>query len=1170
MKAISLLVNSYLPPELRNYSETYDVKSMNRIMRAVAEKYPERFAEITKKISDLGRTASYVQGETITLKDLEPVIDKKGILDEMAAEIKALPKDSSFTQRRREIYQKYTDRIEKETANNALKNRNNIALAVMSGARGKMPQLRAMISPVGTFSDYKGEVIDVYSKESFADGIRPATFLASTYGSRASVISSKCLSKSTLVRMGDLSVKEIKDIQVGDTVLGADKTGHIFPVRVLNVFDQGEKECYEYKFKFSSTKYEEASVTCTEDHKMLMVSEREYKRKKSAHDRGMGPKPTWKDMWGIEELPCGRMSRGVRCSPYNPIYPQGGYEGKKHEPWARLLGLLIGDGCLTMQSTVLSCADPSLIEDIQGDLEKVGQEIKKLSGENYSWSIATKGYTPLDNNSIQKGVKGFVRGSLCERKQLLKDYDLLGHYAWEKRLPKGWQEWDKESVASCIAGLLSADGSFFVSKQKSKSSTTDHITERYQVSISLGVTSKELIEDVQLALLMYFGITSRKELPVMKGGFGSVEEGRVRPLYSLEISRAEDVLKLHEEIGKYLVGVKRGKFDELVKKVVIIQHNLYGKFMYQEKRNVGKVHCFDIEVDHPDHLFVLANGMITSNSSTAKGGDLAKQFASIAGDMVIRRNDCGTGNGIALAPDDPSLRGRVLAQNVDNFKAGTVITREMAATLGKAGHKFIMVRSPLTCACPDGLCSKCVGQLYHGGKMPRVGDSVGLIASTTSMEPVTQMALCLSPDTKVMTRKGKKSIKDIYRGDEVLAFNFPGSTSFVPVVDKYKNASVYLRKYTLEKEGKKIKVVCSDRHKFLSVNGDKVPISLCYIRDLPIGVKLDKGVEWYHVVKRSEEFFSEAYDIEIATAEHLFLLANGVITSNSAKHTAGMTQGKKSYSGLVVIQQFTQSPEKFKDVGVVSEVDGKVDSVEEAPQGGTYVTVSGERHYIPAGHEVQVQQGQTVEAGDQLAEGLVDAEDVVRLKGLGAGRKYYAERLNKILEDSGAKTDKRNTEILARAAIRHVRINSNEGLGNYLPDDVVDYSALEGSYVARDAVKKRAKDAIGSYLARPAMHYTIGTRITPSVAKDLEEHNYSEVEASSSEPEFTPEMQRLRTASHANQDWLASLTTSYLTQQINESATRGDDTNVKENTDYRPRVMYGEGFGKRVHETGTF
>lgn len=741
---------------MRTYNETYDVKGMNRLMRAVAERHPEKFAEITQKLSNLGRTASYVQGETITLKDLEPVIDKKGILDQMAAEIKALPRDGSFKQRRRELFQKYTDIIEKQTADNALKNRNNIALSVMSGARGKTPQLRAMISPVGTFSDYKGEVVDVYSKESFAEGIRPATFLASTYGARSSVVSTK--------------------------------------------------------------------------------------------------------------------------------------------------------------------------------------------------------------------------------------------------------------------------------------------------------------------------------------------------------------------------------------------------------------------------------------AGTAKGGDLAKQFASSAADMVIRREDCGTSNGIPLEPDDESLVGRVLARDTDGFKAGTIITRQMAATLQKAGHKYVMARSALTCGCPDGLCAKCVGKVYKGGKLPHIGDAVGLTASTTAMEPVTQMALCLAGDTQVRMVQGSvKSIADINIGDKVWGVDTDGERKEARVVDKFVHKATFLRTYTLlSNTGKRVKVTCSELHKFLSNDEDiageryERPITVCYAAGFDVGIIQRGELDWCAVVRASQPFLADAYDIEIDYPSHLFLLGNGLITSNSAKHTAGMTKGKKSYSGLAVIQQFTQSPEKFKDIGVVSELDGKVDSIEEAPQGGTYITVSGERHYVPAGHEVQVKEGQTVEAGDQLAEGLVDAEDVVRLKGLGAGRKYYAERLNKILEDSGAKTDKRNTEILARAAIRHVRVANDSGIGNYLPDDVVDYSALQSSYVPREVETKRARDAVGGYLAKQVMHYTVGTRITPSVAKDIEDHEYTDVDVSPYEPEFTPEMQRLRTASHANEDWLASLTTSYLTQQLNESSTRGDDTNIKANKDYRPRIMYGENFGKNVGQTGVF
>lgn len=888
MKAISLLVNSYLPEDMRTYNETYDVKGMNRLMRAVAERHPDKFADITQKLSNLGRTASYVQGETITLKDLEPVIDRKGILDQMAAEIKALPRDGSFKQRRRELFQKYTDIIEKQTADNALKNRNNIALSVMSGARGKTPQLRAMISPVGTFSDYKGEVIDVYSKESFADGIRPTTFLASTYGARSSVTSTKCLAVNTLVRLSNGQVRPIQEVDPGYEIMGADTEGNIFPVTVLNMFDQGMKDCYKYYIRHADKDIE---IICTPDHKMLL--------------------PT-------------------------------------------------------------------------GEVRPIGE--------------------------VQDGE------------------DLFGGYT----------------------------------------------------------------------------ITHRK----------------------------------HE--GDWI--------------------------------------CFDLEVDHPAHLFVLESGIITSNSGTAKGGDLAKQFASSAADMVIRREDCGTSNGIPLEPDDDSLVGRVLARDTDGFKAGTVITRQMAATLQKAGHKYVMARSAMTCSCPDGLCAKCVGKVYKGGKFPHIGDAVGLTASTTAMEPVTQMALCLAGDTPVrMVHGPAKAIADIKVGDKVWGVGTDGTKAESRVLNVFVRKSTFLRIYTLLTEsGKRIRVTCSELHKFLSNDEDMVeeryarPITVCYSAGFDIGVLQHDELKWCAVVRVTQPFLADAYDIEIDHTSHLFLLGNGLVTSNSAKHTAGMTKGKKSYSGLAVIQQFTQSPEKFKDIGVVSELDGKVDSIEEAPQGGTYVTISGERHYVPAGHEVQVKEGQTVEAGDQLAEGLVDAEDVVRLKGLGAGRKYYAERLNKILEDSGAKTDKRNTEILARAAIRHVRVANDSGIGNYLPDDVVDYSALQSSYVPREVETKRARDAVGGYLAKQVMYYTVGTRITPSVAKDIEDHEYTDVDVSPYEPEFTPEMQRLRTASHANEDWLASMTTSYLTQQLNESSTRGDDTNIKANKDYRPRIMYGENFGKNVGQTGVF
>ena len=1404
MKAVQLLVNSFLPEDARDYSQTFDAKSLNNTLYNIATNHPDKFAGALKSISDIGRKASYYQGETINLKDLESPIDKQTIFAHMDAEIAQLPPEERNGEKKLAIFQKYNELIQKMTQEIALANRNNIAMTILSGARGKNPQLKAMITTPGTFSDYKGRVIPVFSKESFAEGIRPAVFLASTYGARSSVISTKCLGEDTLVRMGDLSVKKIQDIKVGDFVLGSDKSGRVFPVKVLNTFDQGEKECYKYDFNFSNGFMEKSSVVCTEDHKFLMVSAREYSKKRSAFKRGKGEMPTWEDRNKLEIVKAGKMRRGSRASVYNPLYPQGGYSGKKEEPWARIIGLLIGDGSLTCNGRItLSCADTLLIGDIEQELTDLGHKINKVKGDNYSWSITQLNYNAANNSSIVKGVSGFVKGNLNPRNAMLKSYGLLNHYAWEKRFPLGWDTWSKESVAKLIAGLFAADGSVFKTTQS---------TGRTQVGISFAVTSEDLIKDLKLALSVYFGITAREEREVVKGGFGSTTELRVHPLYTLEIARSEDVLKFRDCFLEYIPGIKNFKLSNLCSYVDIKQHNPYAKHMFMRKECVGKIHCFDIEVDHPDHLFVLANGLITSNSATAKGGDFSKQLASTAADMVIRKNDCGTSNGIELETDDKSLKGRVLAKDTKGIPAGTFITRDIIDRLRKSGVEHVVARSPLTCAVENGLCAHCVGKFYKGGKLPRIGDSIGLTASSVVGEPIAQGALCLEENTLVRMADGsEKKIKDIVPGEYVVGSDKSANTFPVRVLDVFDQGYKEVSDYVFRRGQTSIEatVTATEDHKFLlnkrssSANnlakhgfylgkdpyklevirlgdmnkltysvfpseynyvgkdvdlffaymlglylGDGIhfkgeaPVkyscadpllvsdinkeackyglnlvkrkrgydyaftnkgrsnkpnpfkkflrecdcedkycynktfpsdvlewskeSLCalvagyfdsdgsvYATDSSVGVswvsasndmvsrlkdilelrlsiycgaiyeeselkpgsnyirssiaitrrdmlkrffaivgKYSKGVKREkinsinlddaknrnpsgymlgRIVTKQNTRTAHCYDIEVDHPDHLFVLANGLITSNSAKHTAGMSTGKKSYSGLEYIAQFTQSPEEFRDRAPVTDEDGIVESIEEAPQGGTYITVNGKKYYAGLGHEVLVSQGQQLEAGDQLAEGLIDPEDIVRTKGLGAGMLYYANRLNKMLEDSSAGTDKRNTEVLARAAMRHVKVDSNDGIGSYLPDDIVDYRALMKTYTPPETSRiLKPSDAVGKYLQKPVLHYTVGTRITPSVAKDIEKNDYNEVLVDEEQPQFSPVMVRLRAASHTNPDWLASMSTSYLAKQLNESSTRGDDTNILHNTDFRPRLAVGAKFGENVRETGEF
>ena len=1058
MKAVQLLVNSVLPEDLRNYDQTYDVKSLNKIMNAVGKKYPEQFDDILHKIANIGRKASYYQGETITLDDLENVIDKDALFAEMDKEIAALPKDKNFIRKRREIFQKYNELMEKETGKAALANRNNLAMAILSGARGKSPQLKAMVTSPGTYSDYKGEPIDVFSRTSFAEGLSPTAFAASTYGSRSSVISSK----SSTAKGGDLA-KQMAQSTVDMVVR--------------------EKDCG------------------THNGLVYGIDESTLKGRVLARETAGIPADTLIDREVLQKLRKAGVEEVEARSPLTCSVKHGlcsrcigkYYNGGKWAPVGAHVGAIASTSssepvCL-VKGTEVRMADGSVkkIEDIEPGEYVLGSDMngyckptkvvnKFHNGPRNCYRSyikkgygRTSGYITLDSTAEHK-ILGTVRsknvplysaelniaaiGTMPESKYTVRMcQSITGSEGGEvhepmamqmgmrhtKTLPKSIWSWDTESVCKFVGGLIATDG--YVTKTG---------------IIGYSSNSVELLKQIKELLQFRLGVysanisSSRKKKP---------DGTYYNPTYFFTINEANSVLRLAEMID--IPGRKAALLAAANRKPNYKRRGLY---KLEKQEWLGIQDTWDLEVDNDTHLFALANGLIVSN---------------------------------------------------------------------------------------------------------------------------TQMALCLHANTQVvMADGGFKKIKDIIPGDIVIGSDRKGNQKPVEVVSKFRQGTKKVRVYVAEAYADystedpfslvpqdystMLHVTCTPEHKMLMADGSIRPIDDC-ITCAEENLFLNTIYGKAKIVSWSGLMDAPCYDIEVDHPDHLFLLANGMITSNSAKHTAGMTQSKKTYSGLDALIQFTQSPEKFKDQGAVSELDGKVENIEEAPQGGMLVTIAGKQHYVPQGHEVEVKVGDKVEAGDQLAEGLVDAEDIVRLKGLGEGRKYYAERLNKMLADSGAATDKRNTEIIARGALRHVRVTNDEGMGDYLPDDVIDYNALQGSYRPSETSQTMAPDAaVGKYLQTPVMHYTIGTRITPKVAANLKKHNHNEIDVDDVEPGFKAEMIRLRASSHTNPDWLASLGTSYLGKQLNEASTKGDDTNVLENVDYRPRLAFGKDFGRKADQTGTF
>jgi hypothetical protein len=282
------------------------------------------------------------------------------------------------------------------------------------------------------------------------------------------------------------------------------------------------------------------------------------------------------------------------------------------------------------------------------------------------------------------------------------------------------------------------------------------------------------------------------------------------------------------------------------------------------------------------------------------------------------------------------------------------------------------------------------------------------------------------------------------------------------------------------------------------------------------------------------------YDIEVDSREHLFLLGNGLISHNSA----GVVNAQRAaISGFAAINQFVQVPKESGNWASHAKSDGVVQKIEDAPQGGKYVFINNEPVYVRQGNEITVKPGDDIEAGDILSSGLPNPAAVVEHKGIGEGRRYFTQELTKLLRDSGVTVNRRNVELIARGLVNHVELD--EEMDAYVPGDKVPYNMLEKFYQPRqDAKTLSASSAMGKFLEKPVLHYTIGTRIRPSVVRHLEEFGLSDhITVHDAPPPFRPQMVRGMAIASQDPDWLASMQGSGIKARTLTAVHRGHSAN---------------------------
>lgn len=286
-------------------------------------------------------------------------------------------------------------------------------------------------------------------------------------------------------------------------------------------------------------------------------------------------------------------------------------------------------------------------------------------------------------------------------------------------------------------------------------------------------------------------------------------------------------------------------------------------------------------------------------------------------------------------------------------------------------------------------------------------------------------------------------------------------------------------------------------------------------------------------------------------------LTQAAVGSKHAGSVGASDEDNDMPTGFQAISQMLTLPSTFKAKAVLSPVAGKVMNINEAPQGGHYITLENLKKpvYVPQTRKVTVSVGDVMSPGDVMTNGIPNPKEIIEYKGLGYGREYFTKAFGKILKDSGAGTMRRNVEAFTRAFVNKVRVTSPDGYKGFMPGDVVDYDDIISSWKPRSTAKNmKPQQAIGKYLEQPMLYYTVGTPITKEVANTLDKYKMDDIMVDDNPPPWEPELVRSQAYMLNDKDWMARLTGERIQPALFEAVRQGSETPYESQSMYS-RVM---------------
>jgi len=331
-------------------------------------------------------------------------------------------------------------------------------------------------------------------------------------------------------------------------------------------------------------------------------------------------------------------------------------------------------------------------------------------------------------------------------------------------------------------------------------------------------------------------------------------------------------------------------------------------------------------------------GLADTALKTANSGYLTRKLIDVAQNMIVIERDCQTLQGITKStvssgeqvevPLSQLIIGRTARDNIRNpitdemiVRENEVIDQEAAAKIETLGLDAIRIRSALTCDSPFGVCAKCYGWDMSTGKLVEEGSAVGIVAAQSIGEPGTQLTLRTFHTGGVASRailereqRATYAGKVQYRDINAVSIKRSGGAEEI---------------VALKRNGEIVILDAKDRE----LDRFKVPYGAVVLVD--DGKKVKAGAVLFQWDPHRTPILAE-----VAGLIRFVDIIEG--------ETIGIEEERKGQVGRPVVIE--HKGDKHPQI-IIEDKDGKILDV----------------HYLPAGARIEVNEGQSVQAGQLLA-----------------------------------------------------------------------------------------------------------------------------------------------------------------------------------------------------------